>query len=134
MAEGKYNMGADLGGWSQNVMGNIDTYDEVFEELYIKYASSVNVLPEIKLISMLAGSAFMFSLNKKMNIGAPAPRQRSMDGPSVDTDDLMAKLNEMDLGDDMSEISDMTEDSIVIKEQEEIKSIPIKKRGRPKKV
>jgi hypothetical protein len=133
MAEGKYNMGAELGGWSQNVMGCIDTYDEVFEELYIKYASSMSMLPEIKLISMLAGSAFMFSLNKKMNIGAPAPRQRSMDGPSVDTDDLMARLNEMDLGDDMSEISDVSGDSIVIKE-EEIKSIPIKKtRGRPKK-
>jgi hypothetical protein len=132
MADDNYNFGAELGGWSRNVMGNIETYDSVFEELYEKYYSTVGVSPEIKLISMLAGSAFMFSLQKKMLKGkAPPPRQREMSGPtSIDTDDLMRRLNEVDIDED--DISIVSEDSIKIKE-EETKTINVKKpRGRPK--
>lgn len=131
MAEGNYNSGL-LGGWSRNVMGNIDAYDGVFEELYEKYYSTVGVSPEIKLISMLAGSAFMFGLQKNMLQGkAPPPRQRDMSGPSIDTDDLMRRLNEVEIDED-DDISD-EEDDIKIKE-EETKTINVKKpRGRPKK-
>ena len=50
----------------KNVMENVDDYDEVFEELYVKYRSKVAVAPEIKLIMMLGGSAMMFHLTNSM--------------------------------------------------------------------
>src|SRR6056300_209930 len=55
-----------LDGWSESVMENVDDYDGVFEELYVKYRSKVNVAPEVKLIMMLGGSAMMFHLANSM--------------------------------------------------------------------
>jgi len=55
-----------LEGWSENVMEGVDDYDGVFEELYVKYRSKVNVAPEVKLIMMLGGSAMMFHLTNSM--------------------------------------------------------------------
>jgi len=55
-----------LDGWSESVMENQDDYDNVFEELYVKYRSKVNVAPEVKLIMMLGGSAMMFHLTSSM--------------------------------------------------------------------
>jgi hypothetical protein len=140
MADNKYDFGAQLGGWSQNVMGNIESYDGVFEELYDKYSNSMTVMPEIKLISMLAGSAFMFSLQKKIvgstsgNTTATTPRQREMSGPSIDTDELMRRLGEVDIDDDISSVSS-SNTSVKITEQEPVvKTINVaKKRGRPSK-
>lgn len=133
MLNGQYNMGGKLNGWSQSVMGNIESYDDVFEELYEKYYSSVKMAPEIKLISMVAGSAFMFHLQKSLlNNETFAPRQREMSGPQLDTDELLKELNEeVDL-DDVSSIAS-SEKSIKIVVEEEKKTIPIKKRGRKKK-
>jgi hypothetical protein len=132
MMNGQYNTGGKLTGWSQSIMGNIESYDEVFEELYDKYYSSVKMAPEIKLISMVAGSAFMFHLQKSLlNNETMAPRQREMTGPRIDTDELLQELNnEIDL-DDVSSISS-SEKSIKLIQEEDKKTIPIKKRGRPK--
>ena len=55
-----------LEGWSESVMENVDDYDGVFEELYVKYRSKVSVAPEVKLIMMLGGSAMMFNLTNSM--------------------------------------------------------------------
>ena len=55
-----------LEGWSENVMENDDDYDEVFEELYVKYRTKMHVAPEVKLIMMLGGSAMMFHLTNSM--------------------------------------------------------------------
>jgi|TARA_B110000503_G_scaffold2413_1_gene3193 hypothetical protein len=55
-----------LEGWSESIMENVDDYDGVFEELYVKYRSKVSVAPEIKLIMMLGGSAMMFHLTNSM--------------------------------------------------------------------
>jgi len=55
-----------LDGWSESIMENVDDYDGVFEELYVKYRSKVNVAPEVKLIMMLGGSAMMFHLTNSM--------------------------------------------------------------------
>ena len=55
-----------LEGWSESVMENVDDYDGVFEELYVKYRSKVAVAPEVKLIMMLGGSAMMFHLTNSM--------------------------------------------------------------------
>jgi hypothetical protein len=63
----KYNpFEIQLDGWSENVMENVDDYDEVFEELYVKYRTKMHVAPEIKLIMMLGGSAMMFHLTNSM--------------------------------------------------------------------
>jgi hypothetical protein len=55
-----------LEGWSESVMENVDDYDGVFEELYVKYKSKMEVAPEIKLIMMLGGSGMMFHLTHSM--------------------------------------------------------------------
>lgn len=56
----------ELNGWSQNTMENIEDYDGVFEELYNKYKTKVEVAPEVKLIMMVGGSAMMFHLTNSM--------------------------------------------------------------------
>jgi hypothetical protein len=56
----------ELNGWSQNMMENVEDYDGVFEELYNKYKTKVQVAPEIKLIMMVGGSAMMFHLTNSM--------------------------------------------------------------------
>jgi hypothetical protein len=56
----------ELNGWSQNTMENIEDYDGVFEDLYNKYKTKVNVAPEVKLIMMVGGSAMMFHLTNSM--------------------------------------------------------------------
>jgi hypothetical protein len=56
----------ELDGWSQNMMENVEDYDGVFEELYNKYKTKVNVAPEVKLVLMVGGSAMMFHLTKSM--------------------------------------------------------------------
>ena len=56
----------ELEGWSESVHENVDEYDEVFEELYEKYRGRAQIAPEIKLMMMLGGSAFMFHLTKTM--------------------------------------------------------------------
>ena len=56
-----------LDGWSESVNENIYDYDEVFEELAEKYGGATgDVPPEIKLIMMVGGSAFMFHLTNTM--------------------------------------------------------------------
>jgi hypothetical protein len=55
-----------LEGWSETMMEHLDDYDEVFEELYEKYQSKVQVAPEIRLITMVGGSAFMFHLTNTL--------------------------------------------------------------------
>lgn len=55
-----------LDGWSETVMEGLDDYDPVFEELYAKYKTKMQVAPEIKLIMMLGGSATMFHLTNSM--------------------------------------------------------------------
>jgi hypothetical protein len=55
-----------LDGWSENVMENVDDYDNIFERLAEKYSSKAEVAPEIELLLTLGGSAFMFHLTNTM--------------------------------------------------------------------
>lgn len=55
----------ELDGWSSNVAENQDDYDEVFEDLYEKYADKVDIAPEIKLMLMVGGSALTFHITQK---------------------------------------------------------------------
>lgn len=64
---GKFDpLDVKLEGWSESVMENIDNYDEVFEELYDKYNDKVDIAPEIRLIMMVGGSAFMYHLTNSL--------------------------------------------------------------------
>lgn len=128
MANNKFKVGGNMDGWSHVILNDIESYDEVFEELYEKYYSNMGSSPEIKLISMLAGSAFMFHLQKSMTTSsAPLGRQREMSGP---TEEMLRSLNESD--DDNVSIASS------VSSVEQVKSINIqqpekKGRGRPKK-
>ena len=55
-----------LEGWSENVMESVDDYDNIFEKLHEKYSSKAEVSPEIELLLMLGGSAFMFHLTNSL--------------------------------------------------------------------
>jgi len=55
-----------LDGWSESMNEGINDYDEVFEELHEKYGGKTEVAPEIKLMLMVGGSAFMFHLTNTM--------------------------------------------------------------------
>lgn len=135
MANGQYNLGGKLNGLSQSIMANIESYDDVFEELSDKYYTNMQVAPEIKLIAMISGSVFMFHMqNTLLNNESIARKQRDMTGPEMDTDALLNELNEVDL-DDVSSIASSEKSLKIIElEQEEKKSIPLKKRGgRPRK-
>jgi len=74
----------ELNGWSQNTMENVDDYDGVFEELYAKYRTKVNVAPEVKLIMMVGGSAMMFHLTNSMfKAAVPNPGQVMKQNPEL---------------------------------------------------
>jgi len=55
-----------LEGWSENVMESVEDYDNVFEKLHEKYGGKSEVAPEIELLLMLGGSAFMFHLTNTL--------------------------------------------------------------------
>ena len=55
-----------LEGWSDDMMRNMDEYDNVFEELHNKYKNKMAMAPEVKLIMMVGGSAMMFHLTNSM--------------------------------------------------------------------
>ena len=56
-----------LEGWSEQVHENIEDFDDIFEELHLKYKSKGKSMPpELRLFISLSGSAFMFHLTSKM--------------------------------------------------------------------
>lgn len=57
---------AKLDGWSDSINENIDDYDDVFEELHEKYKGKAKMAPELKLLFMLGGSAFMYHMTNSM--------------------------------------------------------------------
>ena len=56
----------NLDGWSEHMNEEINTYDEVFEDLYEKYKESANMAPELKLVFMVASSAFWYHISNNM--------------------------------------------------------------------
>ncbi len=55
-----------LDGWSDSMHENMGDYDEVFEDLHMKYRSKAKMAPELKLMFMVAGSGVMFHLTNSM--------------------------------------------------------------------
>ena len=56
----------ELDGWSEVVYSEIDSYDDIFEELYEKYHTKVKMAPELRLLFALGGSAVMFHISNTM--------------------------------------------------------------------
>ena len=127
----KFDSGLDLNGLTKSIVADQQKYDEVFEELYEKYKSSLSMGPELKLIFMVGASVSMFALNKNANkimrnVMGQETKKKEMRGPSFDTEELMRKMNEDD--GDMSDVSSIMSEKNII-----IPATP-KKRGRkPKK-
>jgi hypothetical protein len=78
----KYDpFGAELSGWSEHMSVEVDTYDDVLEELYEKYKGAGKSLPpEVKLLILIGFSASAFHFTKKhmsnlptSTSNAPAP-------------------------------------------------------------
>lgn len=159
MLNNKYDpFSVDLDGWSNIMMADKESYDDVFEELYEKYSTDMKIAPELKLISMVAGSALMFHLQKSLinkqfsnNSGGGGifeslasklgkmgsanttnpPQEQKMKGPSINTDELLRKLNDDDFSDESSIMSEKIDDTI----SKTISIAQPKKRGRkPKKI
>lgn len=65
--------GIQLNGWSDSMHDSLGDYDEVLEDLHMKYRShGVAMAPELKLLLMIGGSGVMFhmtaSMFKKSNV------------------------------------------------------------------
>jgi hypothetical protein len=72
-----------LDGWSDSIMENIDDYDNVFEKLHDKYSNSISVAPEIELLMLIGGSAFMFNLSNTMINSVPNINQMMRQNPDI---------------------------------------------------
>jgi hypothetical protein len=66
-------VGARLKGWSESVSDSITDYDDVFEELFLKYRAKTAMPPEMKLMMMLGTSAFQFHLANTLFKGTDRP-------------------------------------------------------------
>ena len=55
-----------LEGWSDSMHEGMGDYDEVFEDLHIKYRGKAKMAPELKLMFMVGGSGVMFHLTSSM--------------------------------------------------------------------
>ena len=55
-----------LDGWSDQVQENITDYDDIFAELHEKYKSKAKMMPELKLLFQLGGSAMMVHMTNTM--------------------------------------------------------------------
>jgi hypothetical protein len=72
-----------LEGWSETVMESMDDYDNVFERLHDKYASKVQMAPEIELLLSITGSAFMFHLTNSLVGNLPNLNEIAKTNPDI---------------------------------------------------
>ena len=93
-----------LDGWSESIHEGINEYDEVFEELHEKYKGSVSMSPEVKLLMMVGGSAFMFHLTNTMFKSAlPGMGDIMKQNPDLMKQFASAALNSMNEGEEATQ-------------------------------
>ena len=56
----------NLDGWSEHMNEEINSYDEIFESLYEKHKDTIDMAPELKLVFMVASSAFWYHISNNM--------------------------------------------------------------------
>ena len=85
----KYDpFGIKLDGWSEHMNVEIDSYDDVMEELYAKYRSTGKSMPpEMKLFMLIAASASAFHFSK-----AYLTKMPGLDGIMNVQPEIMSKL------------------------------------------
>lgn len=76
-------IGARLDGWSESINESIDNYDDIFEELHDKYKGKANIAPELKLLMMIGGSAFMYHLTHSYSKQIPGFDEVMKDNPEL---------------------------------------------------
>ena len=86
---GKYDpFGIKLDGWSEHMNVELDSYDEVMEELYEKYKSKGKKMPpEIKLVMLIVASASAFHFSKSFLTKMPG-----MNGIMDAQPEIMSKI------------------------------------------
>jgi len=97
-----------LKGWSEHMNKDINSYYDVFGELYEKYSQPGNpVAPEIKLLMMLSGSAIKFHLTNTMLNSLPNVMDKFKDNP-----ELAEKLRQQALADKMKEMNEKEQENL----------------------
>jgi hypothetical protein len=89
-----------LEGWSESVMESVGDYDTVFERLHHKYKSKVSCPPEIELLLMVGGSAFMFHFSNSILKAAfsPATMQSALQANPELVQNMMRAMAEQQQG------------------------------------
>lgn len=86
-----------LDGWSEQVNEGIDEYNEVFEELHEKYKEKAKIAPELKLLFMMGGSAFMYHITNSMfKNSVPGMEDIMRQNPDLMKQFANAAINQMD--------------------------------------
>ena len=97
-----------LDGWSEHTMDSINEYDDVFEELHDKYNEKIKVAPEVRLLMMVGGSAFMFHLtNSLFKSNMPAFGDILQQNPNLAREFGQATLNSMRQSDPSNPVLNM---------------------------
>ncbi len=78
----KYDpFGVQLGGWSEHMSVEVDSYDDVLEELYEKYKGAGKSLPpEVKLLVLIGFSASAFHFSQKHMSSIPGSNNSPLSG------------------------------------------------------
>lgn len=105
---GKFDpLNVKLDGWSESIYENLQEYDEVFEDLHEKYKEKVKVAPELKLLMMVGGSAFMFHLtNSLFKSKMPGLGDILQQNPELARNVQQAAMNSMKQNEDKNGNSD----------------------------
>ena len=97
-----------LDGWSEQVNDGINEYNEVFEELHEKYKEKAKMAPEVKLLFMLGGSAFMYHLSNSMfKNSIPGMEDIMKQNPELMKQFANAAINQMNNDEDRNAASFM---------------------------
>ncbi|AUF82139.1 hypothetical protein TetV_047 [Tetraselmis virus 1] len=89
-----------LDGWGETVNENLTDYDDVLEELHAKYKGKAKMAPELKLLFLLLGSAFMYHMTNTMFKSVPGLGQVVKDNPDLMKQFAAATANTMQKSDD----------------------------------
>lgn len=72
-----------LNGWSQSFHDGLEDYNECCEELAEKYRGKGKIAPELKMLMMVSGSAFMFHLQNRYFKSMPGLDQVFSQNPDL---------------------------------------------------